>query len=298
MSMASALANYGTTSASAKSSPHGSRRGQIAKINGKVVKAARKGPGHSGGNFEAAGQLGVSPAVGLAAQARVCIVAHKVEEREMARRVQQLQISSLEFFTPSQNFAQPQQRQQQQRDDSDEDEKEEEDCSLFKVGRLAYQTPCIEHQTGRYLYVRATSKKELCALKAERRWLQSLQLWAKLPASPSLLALAGAGESKRHLYSMTEWDGGESLAAAAERGVGGGMGISRLKRKAVAFYIAQVIDALDVLHEQRVVYRSLTPASLLLDGSGNLQLGSFGLAKQLGASASPRHSIAATTTAS
>lgn len=130
--------------------------------------------------------------------------------------------------------------------------------------------------------MQATSKTALCALGAERRWLHSLRLWAELPSSPGLLALAGAGESKRHLYNMTEWDGGESLATAAARGVGGGMGSFRLKRKAVAFYTAQIIGALDVLHGQRVVYRSLTPASLLLDCNGNIQLGSFGLAKQLG----------------
>ena len=59
-------------------------------------------------------------------------------------------------------------------------------------------------------------------------------------------------------------------------------GMLRLKRKAVAFYAAQIICALDVLHAQRIVYRSLTPASLLLDSNGQMQLGSFGLAKQLG----------------
>jgi serine/threonine protein kinase len=34
------------------------------------------------------------------------------------------------------------------------------------------------------------------------------------------------------------------------------------------------------------VYRSLTPASLLLDNEGQIQLGSFGLAKRLGTSTS------------
>ena len=301
MSMASALASYGA--APAKSSPGGAKQrrggGGKGRKNGRQQGAGGTSSSPSP-SFEPLGQLGVTAAAGMAEEAHMRMMAHKLAEKERTRRVEQIQIDSLEFFTPSHlardRPSQPPEMPLVDSDDEDavaaqqhlreEREEQEEGRSYFNAGRLAYQAPSHEGQLpGRYIYVRATAKRALSALGAERRWLHSLRLWAELPPSPGLLALAGAGESKRHLYTMTVWDGGESLAAAAARGVGGGMGAFRLKRKAVAFYVAQIIGALDVLHAQRIVYRSLTPASLLLDSCGHIQLGSFGLAKRLGATA-------------
>eukprot|EP01043_Picozoa_sp_COSAG02_P005873 COSAG02_NODE_162_length_32474_cov_13.222511_9_plen_844_part_00 len=313
MSMASALASYGATPVAVKSSINGrsrvprSGRGSKKKNGGsRALPVVSPVSQSSSLSFHAPGQLGVTSAVGIAQEARKRMLVHQLAEKEMERRVEQVNLDSLEFFTPSHLTQTSSRLDPLSTVDSDEEmttapQDEKEGRLHFKDGRLAYQSPSHHGQDGRYLYVRPTEKRALSALGAERKWLHSLRVWAELPSNPGVLALVGAGESKSHLYTLTTWKGGETLSAAVARNRASGTDhcnrsravakvrdpcVFRLTRKAVAFYTVQIIGALDMLHTQRVVYRSLTPASLLLDNEGHIQLGSFGLAKRLGASTS------------
>ena len=47
------------------------------------------------------------------------------------------------------------------------------------------------------------------------------------------------------------------------------------------FYIAQIIDALDTLHKNKIIYRDLKPENLLIDTDGYLKLVDFGVAKKI-----------------
>ncbi len=47
------------------------------------------------------------------------------------------------------------------------------------------------------------------------------------------------------------------------------------------FYIAQIIDALDTLHKNKIIYRDLKPENLLIDSDGYLKFVDFGVAKQI-----------------
>jgi serine/threonine protein kinase len=47
------------------------------------------------------------------------------------------------------------------------------------------------------------------------------------------------------------------------------------------FYIAQIIDALDSLHRNKIIYRDLKPENLLIDVDGYLKIVDFGVAKQI-----------------
>ena len=45
------------------------------------------------------------------------------------------------------------------------------------------------------------------------------------------------------------------------------------------FYIAQIIDALNTLHRNKIIYRDLKPENLLIDSDGYLKIVDFGVAK-------------------
>ena len=49
----------------------------------------------------------------------------------------------------------------------------------------------------------------------------------------------------------------------------------------VAFYAAQIVLALDCLHKNRILYRDLSPDTVMLDAKGNLKLTGFFYTKQI-----------------
>lgn len=55
--------------------------------------------------------------------------------------------------------------------------------------------------------------------------------------------------------------------------------------KEARFYIAELILALDYLHESGFIYRDLKPENILLDSDGHLRLVDFGLSKYVGGGA-------------
>lgn len=46
------------------------------------------------------------------------------------------------------------------------------------------------------------------------------------------------------------------------------------------FYLCEIIEAIECLHENKIIYRDLKPENILLGKDGHIKLGDFGLAKE------------------
>lgn len=56
----------------------------------------------------------------------------------------------------------------------------------------------------------------------------------------------------------------------------------KFKEERARIYFAEVLVALQYLHNKNIIYRDLKPENILIDNSGHLVLTDFGIAKDLG----------------
>lgn len=57
----------------------------------------------------------------------------------------------------------------------------------------------------------------------------------------------------------------------------------------VRFYSAEILVALEILHDNKIIYRDLKPENVVIDGAGHIKLIDFGFAKRLHSSSNPKH---------
>lgn len=47
----------------------------------------------------------------------------------------------------------------------------------------------------------------------------------------------------------------------------------------IRFHVAEIVLAVEALHQEGIIYRDLKPENILLDGDGHVRLTDFGLSK-------------------
>lgn len=111
-----------------------------------------------------------------------------------------------------------------------------------------------------------SEKQQEVHTKTEREILEKI-------SNPFIVKLHFAFQTPDKLYFVLDF-------------VNGGELFSHLRREKMfaesraKFYAAEIILALECLHENNIIYRDLKPENILLDSEGHVKLTDFGLSKK------------------
>lgn len=92
---------------------------------------------------------------------------------------------------------------------------------------------------------------------------------------PFIIKLYTAFQDPEYVHLALDYIPGGELFARLRR-------VGRFSVDVCCFYIAQIVLALQYLHQRRYVYRDLKPENILIDEVGYLRLVDFGFAKPIG----------------
>ena len=141
---------------------------------------------------------------------------------------------------------------------------------------------------GKVLLVRYKPSGDLYALKAitKRHVLAHQELQHTLTEQAVLKKLAAARErdpfvvrlwwsfhDKENLFLVMDFHPGGDLATQLARW-------GRLGRDRARFYAAEIVEGVEGLHAQGVIYRDLKPENILIGADGHIVLTDFGLSKE------------------
>jgi len=91
--------------------------------------------------------------------------------------------------------------------------------------------------------------------------------------SPFIVKLHYAFQTPTKLYFILDFlNGGELFHHLKQEG--------RFSEGRTRFYAAEIVLAIECLHQKNIIYRDLKPENVLLDYEGHIKLTDFGLSKQ------------------
>ncbi len=123
-------------------------------------------------------------------------------------------------------------------------------------------------------------RKQVAHTQTERRVLEQIE-------HPFIVPLRFAFQTDDKLYMVLDYfNGGELFFHLKANG--------RFSEDLARFYAAEIILALECLHQHSIVYRDLKPENILLDADGHIRLTDFGLSKQIVAENQLTHTFCGT----
>jgi protein-serine/threonine kinase len=129
-------------------------------------------------------------------------------------------------------------------------------------------------ESGRIYAMKVLSKKVIVKKKEIAHTIGERNILVRTSAaqSPFIVGLKFSFQTPTDLYLVTDYmSGGELFWHLQKEG--------RFAEDRAKFYIAELVLALEHLHDNDIVYRDLKPENILLDANGHIALCDFGLSK-------------------
>ncbi|KAL3282287.1 hypothetical protein HHI36_005475 [Cryptolaemus montrouzieri] len=127
-----------------------------------------------------------------------------------------------------------------------------------------------EKKTGYLVALKTLLKKELVKGRVETQILREIEIQSHLK-HPNILQLLCWFHDDYRIYMALEYAGQGELYTHLQKAPGG-----HFDEYLSAKYTYQVADALEYIHEMKVIHRDIKPENLLLTLSGNIKLADFG----------------------
>lgn len=146
--------------------------------------------------------------------------------------------------------------------------------SLIGKGTFGQVYQVMKKDTKRIYAMKVLSKKVIIQKKEIAHTLgeRNILVRTAMTNSPFIVGLKFSFQTPTDLYLVTDYmSGGELFWHLQKEG--------RFKEHRAKLYIAELIVALQHLHEHDIVYRDLKPENILLDANGHIALCDFGLSK-------------------
>jgi serine/threonine protein kinase len=138
----------------------------------------------------------------------------------------------------------------------------------------------VRHKaTGRKMALKAVQKDESVfdSRSSYRHAIDERAVLGMTEGQLSFVQLRYAFQTRQSIYLVTDFcEGGDLFFYLAANQCG-------LDEARARFILAEIILAMERLHELDVLYRDLKPENILLDASGHVQIADFGLCKRLDA---------------
>ncbi|KAF2473200.1 kinase-like protein [Lindgomyces ingoldianus] len=152
-----------------------------------------------------------------------------------------------------------------------------EDFEILKLigkGTFGQVFQVRKRDTRRIYAMKVLSKKVIVQKKEVAHTLgeRNILVRTAMAESPFIVGLKFSFQTPTDLYLVTDYMSGGELFWHLQRE-------GRFHEARAKFYIAELILALQHLHEHNIVYRDLKPENILLDAKGHIALCDFGLSK-------------------
>ena len=131
----------------------------------------------------------------------------------------------------------------------------------------------FNHELVQYFALKVMKKKLLYEKNQLHYTMHERKILLELK-HPFIVQMHFAFQSPERIYFVLDYVNGGDLFHHLRKKV-------RFTEKETKFFAAEIILALDYLHQKGFIYRDLKPENILLDSEGHLKLTDFGLSKEV-----------------